>query len=108
MRKRIWYSAIGLLVVGILLAGLLGVIDALAGVRPSTVSKPSIPSIGKGNSIWGSNVGTNGLLELFDTRSAGDHLLLEGLGNSFNISCIDRLVGVGEKVHDHFALVQYI
>ena len=50
MRKRIWYSAIGLLVVGILLAGLLGVIDALAGVRPSTVSKPSIPSIGKGNS----------------------------------------------------------
>jgi transglutaminase-like putative cysteine protease len=43
MRKRIWFSAIGLLTVAIVLAGLLGVIDTLAGTPPLAVSQQTGP-----------------------------------------------------------------
>ncbi len=45
MRKKIGLSAVGLLLVAIVLAGLLGVIDTLAGTPPLTVSKQSAQDI---------------------------------------------------------------
>jgi transglutaminase-like putative cysteine protease len=70
MRKRIWFSAMGLLIVGLVLAGLLGVIDTLAVTPPLPVSQPSTPQL---NPNSGVNPGNQGNIDfLKDISPEGD------------------------------------